>query len=396
MSVFTSAYASMLLDPAGSKVSPIVTDARVIQADRAHDIAVLRIRGMDPTTPAFLTGTPVMVDYGWSPVDVSRFYGYVNHVVPEHRHDVHPSLATMYAVVVCVGASYGARDATSAAWMNAQVSSLIEGLAKKYRFSGTVEVGDPVWPQLSNPGTSDWRFASEQAAKLGWSLAVNQTHLRFMSLEKIVSRYTNTIPTFWTKTSAPDISFFTLNSFKVQQGETAHVDHHVKAIRVTSNVDRLLGEFTIESTPPAPLLAAASAAPVFHIFETDVPADSKGVAANALLGVHKDNRFYIQAEAVVAGNTKVTQAMPVLLLGLGSAHQGVWFVQRVEHHITADNYVCRLSLGRDGLMDNGLRPARSTDQARGVADINAFSSTVPSTVLINGGWRSSFYSMEEV
>ena len=392
----TTAYASIILDPAGTKMSPIVLSADIHQEDNAHDIAVLKLRGVDPTTPVFQTGTPVQITYGWNPNSTQNFYGYVNHVEPEHHHKTIPSLATLQCTLVCVGASYGMRNGSTRAWTNAQASSIVQDLIKSFFLSGVVEVGDPVWPQISNPGISTWQFLMSLADRLGRSLAVNQTSLRFMSLEKIMQQSTATIPTFWTRVAAPDASYATLSSFRALQGETAQVGENSKAIRIVSNVDRLLGKFTVSVDPFDPLLGASSPAPAFRTYETGVPSGNAGIARESLVGKQRDNRFYIQAEAVVAGNVKVTQGMPVLLLGLGSMHEGLWYVQSVVHRIHSSNYISELSLGRDAVNDTGQRPVRPPDQKVGITDQNAFSASPPQTVLVNGGWRAAFNSVVTV
>lgn len=396
--MINTAYASILLDPAVSKVSPIVQQLQIYQEDGSHDIAVLRVRGADPTLPCFASGTPVHVRYGWNPVSVQDFYGYVNHVVPEHQHDITPSVGTMYFTIVCMGASFGMRDATSVgAWMEAQASSLVETLILRYKLSGLVETDDKPWTQLSNPGLSDWKFLISLTDKLGWTLACNQTRLRFLSLEKIMGQSTSSMPTFWTKNAAPHPSLFTINSFEVTQGDTAQPSVNRKAIRVVSNVDRATGKiFTVTSTPPSPLLGVSSPEPVFHVYETGTPADDQATATFALENITRKNRFYVQALATVAGNATLTQGIPVVLLGLGSTHSGTWYVQKVTHSIGAKNFISTLCLGRDAQLDNGVRPAHSPNIASEITDANAFSAPVPPTILVNGGWRAAYASTQEL
>ena len=386
--------ASLLLDPAGVRLAPIVAHAKVVQEDGAHDLALVRVRGVDPTLPCFTSGTPVQLIYGWSPTGLETFYGYVNHVVPEHNHSTDKSIANVYSTVVCMGLSYPMRNASSAAWASVQASYLVQQKVAQYYLSGVVETDDPVWPQLSNPGVSDWKFLSGLADKLGYCLAVNQSTLKFMSVDQVVNLYSSTIPTFWTKLAAPQPSYANISSFTVLQGETSLAGDNAKLRHVVSGVDSRTGQsFTVYSDPPSPALAASSPTPYFQVFETDVPATNHLLASPALEGLSAKNRFYIQADADVAGNASITQAVPVLLLGLGSTHSGTWYVMRVVHEVTATNFVTHLKLGRDGTIDNGVRPQRPPEQLTGLGDVV---SPPPSTVLVNGAWRSAYYALQAV
>ena len=386
--------ASLTLDPAGAKLTPIVSHAKVIQEDGAHDMAVVRIRGTDPTLPPFTSGTPVTLVYGWSPAGLQTFYGYVNHVVPEHAHNSNTSIANVYSTVVCMGLSYPMRNASSAAWPSVQASYLVQQKVAQYFLSGIVETDDPTWPQLSNPGISDWKFLAGLAEKLGYCLAVNQSLLKFMSVDQVVNLYSSTIPTFWTKLAAPQPSYANISSFSVLQGETALTGNGAKVRRVVSGVDSETGQsFTVYSDPPSPSLASTSPTPYFQTYETTVPSTNALLATQALAGVAATNRFYIQADADVAGNSAITQAIPVLLLGLGTTHSGTWYVMRAVHEITNTNFVTHLKLGRDGTIDNGVRPQRPPEQVTGFTDPT---STPPSTVLVNGMWRSAYYSLQAV
>ena len=93
----------------------------------------------------------------------------------------------------------------------------------------------------------------------------------------------------------------------------------------------------------------------------------------------------------VCSSRAVKQGKPIIIKGIDSNQDGVWWVQEVTHKILSQGYSMDVSLGRDSLGDNGLRPVQQTKVA--YTPNNPFSysiSNLPETKLINNRWRAAY------
>jgi phage protein D len=363
---------------------------KVMQCEAKHDLAVVTVRDEDPNVPEYTTGTACQLIYGFSPHQLETFYGYINHVSQPYERTTNLNQSLVYMDVVCVSASWILKQAFSRIWTSIQASAVVTEVAKSAMFSTTIETTDFSWPQLANPGRSAWSFLGELAGKLGWSLACNNTNLRFMSHDRVLSREAGTMPTFYSRTAAPNLNYETITRFESLQGETVQLEGHERTKRVLSNVDLTSGQvFTVNNTGVSQGLGTTRLAPFFTEYETDLVAADQQHAQARLDAEAQRNRFHIQASANVSGNSEVKQGTGVVLLGLGSKNSGVWYVEEVVHNLKLGKYTMDLTLGRDALGDTGHR-SRPSGIAWQVTDRVGLPSTPPSTVFVNGQWRASW------
>jgi hypothetical protein len=388
------AWCSVLLDPSGSKATKTVSTAEIHQGLSTHDLAVLTVRGEDPSVPEFTTGTPCHIRYGWNPHQVEDFYGYVSHITPPYERTEYND-SNYYMDLVCLGASFIYKDGLQNVWPNEQISSIFTRLAVAGMFSALVETGDPLWPQLSCAGDSIWSFMRECASKLGWILACNRTNFRFMSVDKSLFKNQAAMPTFWSRKSAPTPDFESITNFKSLQGEVLPIDGHIRAIRGASSVDMRTGQiFAVHnnsSTIDSSAIGKTSVVPFFNKYEKSLPVLDQISTQFRLDAEAQRNRFHIQAKATVSGDTSVVQGIPILLLGLGSLNSGVWFVEEVTHRFSFGVYSLDLQLGRDSSGDGGQRASHPPHISWHQGDpLSMQTSTIPPTVLVNNQWRAAW------
>lgn len=395
MTIGSGAYP--VFDPGGRKAQKQVNRVRVIQTEGMHDTAIITLRGEHQDVPELQPGTPVKMQYGWTTVDMAWFYGYVDHV--ENCYDWAVPDTSTYEDVVCMGASYALKDPYVGAWTSAQASSLVKQIANKYFLSAVVENDDSTWPRLAAPGDSAWSFLVQLAAKVGYSLACNQTNIRFNSVDLGLRWHGPGMPVFKSRNIAPSFLSQSISRFNSLQGEALPVAGSTKALRYVSGYDMRTGQIVgaVDDGSNVSQLGADWTYPFFGEQISNEVVSNQAHAQAILAGKAEQNRFNYQATATVSGLTSVKQGVPVMIRGIDSNQDGVWWVQEVTHKILSQGYSMDLCLGRDSLGDNGIRPVQGSAVA--YTPTNPFSYNIanaPETRLINNRWRAAFQSNVDI
>lgn len=390
MRVVSGAYP--IFDPGGLNAQKTVNTVKVIMSEGMHDTAIITLRQEALNAPELQPGTPVIMQYGWSTVDMDRFYGYVDHI--ETHYDRSLPEGSTYEDVVCLGVSYALKDPLVGSWTNVPVSRVVEEVAKKYFLATLIEEDDFPWPNLASPGSSAWTYLKQIAAKVGYTLAVNKSLLRFTSIDIGMKTQWVNMPVFNSRRSVPTYNQQSISKFQVVQGEALPIAGHTKAIRQINGLDltsgKIVGAVNDASSLDTNLLGAQSVYPFFGQQISDTVVLNQGHAQAALAGMTQANRFPYQATATLSGLTAVKQGMPIVLQGIDTNHNGMWWVQEVTHKFDSTAYSMDVCLGRDSLGDNGTRPVHTTGMAYSPANPSNYSLTnVPATVMINKRWRAA-------
>jgi phage protein D len=377
-------YAVPVFDVGGARSVKTTNRLEIIQTVGMHDTAVVTLRGEDMSAPNLVPGTTVMITYGWKPLQLDVFYGYIDHIGSSYEKGT-PTVTT-YNDVVCLGASYAMKDPVVGAWSNTQASSLVASAAATYGLSSLVQNDDYTWPQLSAPGCSAWEFLVSLANKLGYVLACNKTQVRFVSVDETLNQYLPTMPTFMTRASAPNVAMQSINNFQATTGESFPMPGRAKARVIAGGIDQRTGQVVnvSNSNSITSTLGARRTMPFFNQVQSDLVVRDQEEAQAALSGLVQHNRFNNFATASLAGDASVAQGMPIYLTGINPLDNGVWWVEEAVHRFTYTTYSTDVSLGRDSTKDRGLRPI-STPYARR-------SFTAPPTVLIKNRWRAAHQS----
>lgn len=389
MSITATAVA--VFDPGGIAALKTTSVVQVIQSEGMHDCAVITLQGESLSAPELQPGTPVRMTYGWQSMDLQIFYGYVDHVAPCYDRKV-PDAAALEDVV-CLGVSYSLKDPFVGTWNSAQASSLVQQIVSQYHLSALIENDDYAWPQLASPGASAWSFLVTLANKVGYSLAVNRTLLRFISVDAALRQHWSTMPVFKSRASAPSYLEQTITDFHAIQGDATALPSGTKAVRNINGLDPTTGNVVTAVADGTNLIKLGQTAPYpfFTRQISDTVVNSQGHAQAAVAGMTAANRFPYQATATLSGLTSVTQATPIVLTGLDTNSNGVWWVQEVTHTIKSFGYWMDVTLGRDSTGDTGLRPIALSGVA--YMSSNPFSyavSNAPAPILIKGRWQSPF------
>lgn len=392
-----TAAAYPVFDPGGINAQKTVNKVKVMMTEGMHDTAIITLRDEHLDVAELQPGTPVRMQYGWHPMDVDTFYGYIDHL--ENHYDRALPHGVTYEDVVCLGVSYALKDPFIGSWSQVQCSSLVKLVAQQHLLSTVVQDNDAYWPSISSTGESAWAFLTELAAKVGYSLAVNKSQLRFTSADLGMKRYWSSMPVFRSRNVTESFSDQSISRFQVIQGEALPLDGHVKAARSITglnNQGQVVGAFDDGSSLPSQL-GISSVYPFFGQQVSDQVVTSQAHAQAILAGMTQRNRFHYQATATLAGLTSVRQGMPIVLEGIDTNQDGVWWVQEVVHKISTDGYSMDVCLGRDSLGDTGHRPIQGTAVAYTPQNPYAYTiANAPATRLINRRWRAATQSNVDV
>lgn len=391
MTVQACAY--ITFDPGGIAAKKTVNTVKVMMTEGMHDTAVITVRGTMTDAPELQPGTPVCIQYGWNPTDTDWFYGYIDHV--ESCYDKSRPDQSTFEDVVCLGASYSMKDPYIGAWQAVQASSLVQLIAGTYYLSSLVENDDYVWPQLSNPGASAWSFLVQLAQKNGYSLACNQTMLRFISVDVAVRCYGPSMPVFKTRNTAIGVAQQGVSFFQATTGESFTTPGAISSVRTIGGLDLNTGQIigAVNDGEDMTILGQFSVYPFFNQQISDVVVPSQGSAQQTLAGIAQHNRFNYQATATLSGMTAVKQGTPIVLNGIDSRNDGMWWVQDVTHKISTVGYSMDVGLGRDSKGDSGMRPVQMPAVAFSPRNPLSYAITnAPPTKLVNNRWRAQFSS----
>jgi phage protein D len=387
MTIQATAYT--IFDPGGIASKKTVNTVKVMMTEGMHDTAVITLRAEPSDAPELQPGTPVQMQYGWNPLDTDWFYGYVDHIETQYNKSL-PDQST-FGDVVCLGASYCLKDPFAGAWAHVQASGLVQQMANTYFLASLIENDDYIWPQLSNPGSSAWSFLIQLANKNGYSLAVNQTLLRFLSIDAAVRCYGPSMPVFKTRNTAASLAQQGISSFQAVTGETFTSPKSNKATRTIAGLDLSTGNIVgAVNTGTETILGQDVVYPFFTQQVSDQVVNSQGTAQNVLIGMAEYNRFNYRATATLTGMTTVKQGTPIILNGIDSNNDGMWWVMEVIHKISSVGYSMDVCLGRGSKGDSGMRPVQHPSVA--FSPMNPMSYAVknaPTTKLVNNRWRAS-------
>jgi hypothetical protein len=122
----------------------------------------------------------------------------------------------------------------------------------------------------------------------------------------------------------------------------------------------------------------------------DISASSYGEAHTILEGERERGRWTRRAEVEIRGDPRVSQGATVLLAGVGSEHEGLWYVSEVEHVIRGGSYDLSLVALRDDSSPRGEVSVPGRRVIRERFDTHEHhKDSAPRTILMGSTWRSA-------
>ena len=386
-------YAEVFLErPRPESKMPAPREVRVVQAEYAHEIAVVTYVYTDKLLAAVSKGKPISVRWGWPP-QIADFVGYVHHVAVDHEAD-RPGFPRLMRVV-CVGATDVFNQTAFRQYRGVRVDAAVTDVVTAAGLSALIERHGYAWPLLQQEGQSTWAFLADCARRIGWTLYARGTDVRCHSR---VIRNSGAL-TYRQAISEDDynVDRMALYTFKAVQAETLK-DAPSNRARVVRGVDSTGVLFTVTTGSPEALAGARALAPRLVEY-TNTAAASVAEAQAILAGEQENNRHHIRAKATVTGDPRLHPARTVRLLGQGRDNDGLWYTTRVEHVLTGASYRAALELGRDSVGDSaaarlvrvppGDTSVRPVVQRGAALEASALDASAPAPRYADGRWLST-------
>lgn len=381
---------------------------RLRGAEFEHQIGIITLNSTALIYPDFLSGSPVIVEYGTTDVN-DLFVGYVMFAKPS----VSPKPTAPAALPVgqsvdiyCWGATFPMREQRQRVFVGLTSDQIAQKIASPYQLNLFAKQDYRVWPTYAQASQSDWSELVQLAHDVGYTVYPHGTQIRFHDRLLEVQRRASVALSFdllgaGTNGTLPQSR--QILSFDPVIGNVGTVDNP-RSRKVIGNVDRRSGAAISaqDRTGPARIIAPLGQDPIFTQYVLDHESDNLSDALTWLTDIGEDNRWYITATAEVQGDARLLPAHPAYFANLPSDFSGYWYIRSVDHDIKMypgpagaslnSTYTCKLGLGRDGFGENSVAP--SSVPQRVMTDLQDLGSSTESVqtsqLTAQGYWRSAF------
>lgn len=318
------------------------------QARYAHDVATITFRDWDVQYENIKPGDPVKCSLiGQGPE--KEFVGYIYDIKPE----ITPGKRT--ATITVIGASYRMKQAKQRVFENTTATQVVKTIAKEYGFKVEADAHPRVYPQIVQPGISDFQLLARLAQQSGFIFRVDNTTIKFKKPTTDYNANRGNAERFDMR-NANDPKGSTLYSFNLILGESVKFSDAYKSAVQVGGVD----PYTIETSLVTnkvrnETLRKVSSTEIFDSYATDTVAPDPVTAFYEAQSADERNRFPYRSHIRAVGAPSVAPGMPVYLDGVDKLYNGYWVVLSTEHHITQTNnnnaytYTTFAQVGTDSL-----------------------------------------------
>lgn len=388
--------AFLYTNPGKSNTKLVIKELKVEMHPYAHNLAKITMQNSDDTKISqWDTGTPVLISYGRRPTGMTNFYGYMLTPQPTFSQTLRASPQNRLMTIWAMGTSYPMLNGLSQSFSNKTAAQMVKSVAGAHYLDiyAPVSAADYVWPMKNAlNGESQWQFLTELAKASGRTCHMIGTQLAFYDSATLLTSPAPTVPTFYEKDSGKGM---TVLGFTADNSELSVATGRQKRTRVLQSITSsgTPVSLTHNDAKDPHYYGARYRTPLFTEYVSGLVAHTQNAATTLLPARTLENRFYLRAEATLAGNVRVTQQSPIVIEGLGVRDSGLWQVLSVTHHVKWQYYALECELGRDSDFDNGVRPSNRPGIDRAyLASTAVASAAVPPTILSNGQWRAAYYS----
>ena len=350
-------------------------EIEVIQEEYKHDVATYTVTD-SRNAFAYRTGTPVRISWTTGR-ESADFFGYVHHAEPAREGKVH---------VFCRGASMPLDNGVQAVFRDRTLTSVVREIARLSRFDAELEEHGQLF-DVTGTGGRLWSTLVDYAQEIGFSFYCRNTRLALHSRTALIERYASEAPVL---RNAPATEDHSLYDFRPLDGHAQPGQQRAKHV-ITGVNPRTGGVFSVTGGVAPTKLGRSMTLPQGTLYK-NIGSSTPEAARWKLAALAENARFNLTATALADGSPRVHQTWPVLVAGVESSYEGLWFVRKVTHRLSTPMYVMELELGKDGRGSTTSIPAvrerrvlniRSNPQGRPKA-------AYPGDVLIDGQWRAQW------
>jgi uncharacterized protein involved in type VI secretion and phage assembly len=309
------------------RVTDYVSRVEVREGYGVHAMAII-----DVTTPVGRTASaelaPVVLDYGRSPNDMTRWYGYVHHSSVT-ASSANQTVVTRY---ICIGTSLPMNTQRTRSWKNVSPTSIVRQVGRENGLRTVISPSARRLTYWAQSGQSDFKLVSDLAAETGFRFWVEGSTLYFLDPRTLLlGQKSQDIPVF-TKSQRPG-QFDTLQELTILTGTMIPRANGVTGTSAISGLDAKTGR-VIQATSTANTGASSFLNTITTSRAVDNYADAQALMEARTLA----SQGWITMQATLYGTAKVSPGTLVGISGtsVSSDRQGRWMVTSTKHVINRD------------------------------------------------------------
>ncbi len=308
-----------------SAVTDYVSRVEIREGFGLHSMAVIDISSRPTARSPFGELTPVVLDYGRSPNDVARWYGYV------HHSSALASTDSQHVVVryVCIGTTLPMNTQRTRSWKNISPTSIVRQVGRENGLRTVISPSARRLTYWAQSGISDFNLINNLADETGFRFWVEGTTLYFLDPRiLLLGQKSQDIPVF-NKNQTPG-SFDTLLSLSVLTGTMVPRANGTTGTSIISGLDKKTGR-----PIKASLSADTGASTFLNSITTSRTVDNFADAQALMEARTLASRGWITMQATLYGTARVTPGNLVGLAGnsVSSDNSGRWMVTSTKHVI---------------------------------------------------------------
>jgi hypothetical protein len=392
-SIYDSSFTVVF--PKTPDIEVLLIGAELHQDIHMHDRLTLHIKGRPwLKSTAIVNGDPMIFTYISGKIK-STFNGYVSAINQANGMD------GANTDIECVSASYVLKETDQKIYKNMTADRCVVNIGNKHGFSTTVQRHSRVRSAIVQSGQTDWQLLTSLATQCGFALVVENTHITFVSKDKIFNSKKAKAPYYYyvddeitglvTKHDRLSGSIFSFAPIIADENP----DSGIAVDRVVSGKSTTTGQ-PFKTTHTINTLVSPTSGAVTNFSNNPTKAKFKkhhthevvtSLANSKLLAIDYANqhRYRHRAEVMIIGTADLRPYDPIYLDGLPNGMSGYWTVLSLKHIFNGRvaNYMLEIVVGTDTIGDTSSTAYLNANTRDVQAELAGQSLVAPASQLID-------------
>lgn len=308
----------------GDLIGSYIQRVEVREGYGTHSMAIVDLT-TGTRTKTYRELSPVTLDYGRSPNDIVRWYGYVHHSSVLASNGA-SSVTTRY---ICIGTSLPLNTQRTRSWKNISPTSIARQVGRENGLRTVISPSARRLTYWAQSGQSDFTLLKDLAAEVGFRFWVEGTTLYFLDPRILLrGQQQQNIPVF-TKDQQPG-RFDRLLELSILTGTMVPRANGTTGTTSVSGLDAKTGRVIRAS-----VTADTGTSPFLNTITTSRAVDNYADAQALMEASALSSRGWITMTAKVYGTARIA---PGTLIGIGgraisTENTGRWMVTSTKHII---------------------------------------------------------------
>jgi hypothetical protein len=310
------------------KVSSLISRVEVREGYGVHSMAIIDVTTPPTAASPYSELTPVVLDYGRSPNDIVRWYGYVHHssaLAASGSRNV-----TMR--YICIGTTLPMNTQRTRSWKNVSPTAIVRKVGRENGLRTVISPSARRLTYWAQTGESDFKLVNDLASETGYRFWVEGSTLYFLDPRiLLLGQKVQDIPVF-SKNQTPGL-YDTLQSLSILTGTMIPRSNGAASTSVISGLDAKTGK-VIKASSASDTGIGTFLNSISTARAVDNYADAQALMEARTLA----SRGWITMQAEIYGTAKVAPGTLVGISGssISSDNKGRWMVTGTKHVINRD------------------------------------------------------------